>query len=75
MAKQTIVSDSSYVPTLEDMEKVDSMFTENYASVATIEAGTSFALTEYADNAAAVTGGLSGAQAVHLFQGSYQRNL
>jgi hypothetical protein len=58
MAKTTIVSTSTYVPSKIDFEKVDDMFTENYATIATIQAGTGFALTEYANNCAAVSGGL-----------------
>jgi len=73
MAKQTIVVNGSYVPTLEDMKKVDANFTENYSSIESIEtdvssiesditdlkAGEGITLVEYADNAAAVSDGLS----------------
>jgi hypothetical protein len=65
MAQKTIVVNGSYVPTLKDMEKVDDNFDELYESkssiesdVTAIEDGTGFALSEYADNAAAVSGGL-----------------
>lgn len=65
MSQKTIVVNGSYVPTLKDMQKVDDNFDELYESkssiesdITSIEDGTGFALSEYADNAAAVSGGL-----------------
>lgn len=64
MAKKTIVKPGAYVPTQVEMGEIDDNFTEVYtatadntASIATILDGSAF--TEYANNAAAVSGGLT----------------
>ncbi len=66
MGQETIDKDGGYVPTKKQMQSIDRNFDENYASIAATEAdvtalqsGDGITLTEYADNAAAVTGGLT----------------
>jgi hypothetical protein len=51
MAKKTVVDTETYQPTRKAMVAIDDNFDELYAQVV--------GLTEYADNAAAVTGGLA----------------
>jgi len=65
MAQKSIVQNGSFVPTKEEMKRVDDNFDELYASKSSVEsdvtdlqAGQGIVLTEYADNAAALTGGL-----------------
>lgn len=66
MSRKTIAGTGKFEPTRSQMEDIDDNFTENYASIAAVEsdvedlqAGEGITLSEYADNAAAVTGGLS----------------
>jgi hypothetical protein len=56
MAKQTIANIRDFLPTETMVKAIDENFTEVYAAIATNPIST---LTEYADNAAAVSGGLA----------------